>query len=140
MFDEAGPGNCSGCIFSGKYALTIALNVATRFPPTSTTGAPATAARDWDNQLVETSGPAAGPTPPLPITLLVNKDANCAVPTSPPFVEPGAGNANKNTDLEYRRWWVTRGSKESSTLRLTTWTSMVGRLATGGLGRSSPGR
>jgi len=47
----------------------------------------ATAALDWDGQLVQTSGPGS-PNPPLLITLLVNKDPTCFVPTSAPFVEP----------------------------------------------------
>jgi hypothetical protein len=100
MFDEApssGP-SCPQCIFSGNNALTIALNAGTKFPPSSTIGAAAFAARDWDDQRVETTGPSS-PTPPLPITVLVKKDPNCAVPTSPPFVEPTACDANKNKTL-----------------------------------------
>jgi Putative Flp pilus-assembly TadE/G-like len=82
VFDE-----CSNqCIFSGNNALTIALNAGTKFPP-GTSGSAATAAIDWNNQLVQTSGPAS-PTPPLLMTLLVNKDPSCFVPTSAPFQEP----------------------------------------------------
>lgn len=98
MFDEAGPGNCSSCIFSGNNALTIALNAGTRFPPDYAGGSPATAALDWDNQLVETSGPAS-PTPPLVITLLVQKDPDCYVPTTPPLWEPATCNAGKNKTI-----------------------------------------
>jgi hypothetical protein len=84
MFDE-----CSAqCIFSGNSAKTIALNAGAKFPP-GTAGASATAAVDWDGKLVQTSGPAS-PTPPLLITLLVNKDPSCFVPTSAPFQEPPA--------------------------------------------------
>lgn len=98
MFDETGPGNCSGCVFNGNNALTIALNAGTRFPPTFAGGSPATAAIDWNNQPVQTSGPES-PTPPLLMTLLVKKDPNCVVPTAPPFLEPSACNANKNKTL-----------------------------------------
>jgi len=100
MFDEAPASSppCPQCIFNGNNAQTIALNAGTKFPPSATTGTAATAARDWDNQLVETTGPTS-PTPPLPITLLVKKDPNCVVPTSPPFIEPTACDANKNKTL-----------------------------------------
>lgn len=98
MFDEAGPGNCPSCILSGNSALTIALNAGTRFPPTYAGGTPATAARDWTNQLVQTSGPD-GPTPPLLMTLLVKKDPTCFVPTSAPFTEPPACNAPQDKTL-----------------------------------------
>jgi Flp pilus assembly protein TadG len=98
MFDEAGPGNCSSCVFVGNNALSIALNAGTRFPATFGGGVPATAARDWDNQLVETSGPMS-PTPPLPLTMLVKKDSSCTVPTSAPFVEPSACNASRNQTI-----------------------------------------
>jgi hypothetical protein len=47
---------------------------------------------------VETSGPD-GPTPPILISVLVLKDPDCFVPTSPPFIEPGACNANKNKTI-----------------------------------------
>jgi hypothetical protein len=97
MFDEAGPGNCSSCVFSGNNALTIALNAGTKFPP-GTSGVGATAAHDWDDQLVQTSGPES-PTPPLLLTLLVLKDPDCFVPTSAPFIEPSACNAGKNKTL-----------------------------------------
>lgn len=95
MFDEAGPGNCSTCIFDGNNALTIALNAGTRFPPTYGGGAPALAARDWNNQPVQTTGL----TPELLITLLVKKDAACYVPPATSFVEPSGCNANKNKTL-----------------------------------------
>jgi hypothetical protein len=102
MFDERGPGNCSSCIFKGNNALTIALNAGTKFPASYGGGVAATAARDWDNQLVETTGPSS-PTPPLPISILVRRDtggpggtSGCFVPTSPPYIEPTACDANKN--------------------------------------------
>ncbi len=97
MFDETGPGNCSTCILSGNNALTIALNAGTRFPP-GAAGVAATAALDWDNQKVETSGPSS-PIPPLIMTLLVNKDVTCFVPTSAPFWEPAGCNAGKDKTL-----------------------------------------
>ncbi|MBA2718060.1 MAG: hypothetical protein H0U52_02290 [Chloroflexi bacterium] len=76
----------SQCIFSGNNAATIALNAGTKFPP-GAAGTGATAAVDWNGQLVQTSGPAS-PTPQLPMTLMVHKDPTCFVPTSPPFQEP----------------------------------------------------
>jgi hypothetical protein len=97
MFDEAGPGNCSSCIFSGNNAVTIALNAGSKYPP-GAAGTAATATVDYDNQLVETSG-ASSPTPPLVLTILVNKDPDCFVPTSAPFQEPPGCNANKNKTL-----------------------------------------
>jgi hypothetical protein len=84
MFDECN----NQCIFSGNNAVTIALNAGTKFPP-GTAGSAATASVDWNDQLVQTSGPAS-PTPPLLLTLLVNKNPACFVPTSPPFQEPAA--------------------------------------------------
>ena len=98
MFDEAGPGNCPSCIFSGNNALTIALNAGTKFPP-GTSGTAATAAIDWNNQLVQTSGPSS-PTPPLMMTVLVLKDSACYVPTPPQqLIEPSGCNADKNKTL-----------------------------------------
>jgi Flp pilus assembly protein TadG len=82
MFDEC----LNNCILNGNNSLAIALNAGTKFPP-GTAGVSATAALDWDGQLVQTSGPGS-PNPPLLITLLVNKDPTCFVPTSAPFVEP----------------------------------------------------
>jgi len=98
MFNEAGPGNCPSCSFSGNNALTIALNAGTRFPPPFGGGLPATAAIDWSGAPVETSGPD-GPTPAIIISVLVLKDPDCFVPTSPPFIEPGSCNANKNKTI-----------------------------------------
>jgi hypothetical protein len=98
MFNEAGPGNCPSCIFSGNNALTIALNAGTRFPPPFAGGASATAAIDWSGAAVQTSGPD-GPTPPILISVLVVKDPACVVPTSPPFYEPAGCNANKNKTM-----------------------------------------
>lgn len=82
MFDEC----ANQCIFDGNNAETIALNAGTKFPR-GTAGTGATAAIDWDNQPVITSGPSS-PTPPVLMTLLVVKDPTCYVPTSPPFLEP----------------------------------------------------
>ncbi|MDQ3128721.1 MAG: pilus assembly protein TadG-related protein [Chloroflexota bacterium] len=98
MFDEAGPGNCSTCIFSGNNAQTIALNSGTKYPASFGGGTAATAAIDWAGQLVQTSGPD-GPTPPILISVLVNKDAGCFVPTSAPFVEPTACDAGKDKTI-----------------------------------------
>jgi Putative Flp pilus-assembly TadE/G-like len=98
MFDETGPGNCSSCVFLGNNALTIALNAGTKFPP-GTNGTAATAAIDWDGQLVQTSGPSS-PTPPLIMTVLVRKDSACYVPTPPQqLIEPSGCDANKNKTL-----------------------------------------
>ena len=93
MFDEC----LNTCIFSGNNATTIALNAGTKFPPGSA-GVSATAAVDWAGQLVQTSGPSS-PTPPLLMTLMVNKDPGCIVPTSPPWIEPAACDAGKNRTL-----------------------------------------
>jgi hypothetical protein len=93
MFDETGPSNCGRCVFDGNNAETIALNAGSKFPR-GTAGTAATAAIDWDNQLVQTSG-ASSPTPPILMTLLVRKDTAgaggsqaCLVPTTTPFIEP----------------------------------------------------
>jgi hypothetical protein len=106
MFDEAGSGNCSSCIFSGNNALTIALNAGARFPATATTGLPAKAAIDWDGHRVETTGPSA-PTPPLPLTILVRHDLDgpggttgCYVPVAPqPLLEPATCQDNRNSTV-----------------------------------------
>jgi len=99
MFDECN----NQCIFNGNNALTISLNAGTRFP--TGTGSAATAAIDWNGQPVQTSGPS-GPTPAILMTLLVKKDTDgsggnpgCTVPTSGPFVEPPACDANKNKTI-----------------------------------------
>jgi hypothetical protein len=101
MFDECR----NTCTFAGNNFPTVALNAGTKFPASYTGGAAATAARDWDNQLVQTSGPDS-PTPPLPLTILVKKDTDgpggtqgCYVPTSAPFVEPAACNASNNQTI-----------------------------------------
>jgi len=94
MFDECR----NACIFSGNNAETIALNAGTRFPPSFGGGTAATAAVDWDSQLVQTSGPSS-PTPPLIITLLVIKDPDCYVPTTSPFIEPATCDANQNKTI-----------------------------------------
>ncbi len=104
MFDEAGPGNCSSCIFSGNNALTIALNAGTKFPY-GPAGTAATAAIDWSGQPLLTSGPES-PNPPAIITIFVKPDTNgpggsqaCVVPTSPPYVEPTGCNDNRNATV-----------------------------------------
>jgi hypothetical protein len=104
MFDEAGPGNCPSCIFSGNSADTLALNAGTKFPR-GTSGVGATAAIDWDNRRVETSGPAS-PTPAILMSLLVRKDTDgaggtseCVVPTSAPFIEPSGCRDGKNQTI-----------------------------------------
>jgi hypothetical protein len=91
MFDE-----CQNtCTFNGNNAVVIALNAGTRFPATYGGGQPATAAIDWQGQLVQTSGPSS-PTPPLLMSVLVLKDPACFVPTSPLFLEPPACEALKD--------------------------------------------
>jgi hypothetical protein len=104
MFDETGPGNCGQCVFTGNNALTIALNAGTKFPR-GTPGFGATAAIDWDNQLVQTSGPSS-PTPAILMTLLVKKDIAgtggiqaCVVPTTIPFTEPADCEDSKNQTI-----------------------------------------
>jgi hypothetical protein len=80
MFDEA-PNLTTA--FDGNSAAAIALNAGTRFPPSYAGGTPASAAIDWNNQPVQTSG-ASSPSPAILITLYVNPDTNCTVqPTEP---------------------------------------------------------
>jgi hypothetical protein len=96
MFDECN----NQCTFSGNNAVTIALNAGNKFPA-GTSGTAALAALDWDNKPVQTSGPSS-PTPPLLMTILVNEDPDCYVPTSPPFQEPLAcdpGTHNKTINI-----------------------------------------
>jgi hypothetical protein len=93
MFDECFN---SQCILTGNNAQTIALNVGNKYPP-GTGGTSALAARDWDNQPVQTSGPMS-PTPPILMSLLVNKDPTCFV-TAFPLQEPAGCNADKNKSL-----------------------------------------
>jgi hypothetical protein len=96
MFDEC----LNSCTFNGNSALTIALNAGNKYPP-GTAGTGATAAIDWNNQLVQTSGPSS-PTPPVPLTILVTKDPSCFVPTTAPFIEPAGcdpGTHNKTINL-----------------------------------------
>ncbi len=95
MFNEAGPGNCPSCIYDGNNALTTAINAGTKFPASFGGGTAATAAIDWAGNPVQTSGPS-GPTPPILMSMLVVKDPNCFVPTSPPFIEPAICDANRN--------------------------------------------
>lgn len=94
------------CTFAGNSpSLVVALNAGTKFPATYGGGVAATAAHDWDDQLVQTSGPSS-PTPPILISLLVKRDRDgpafgsaCVVPTSAPFVEPAACDANHNQTI-----------------------------------------
>jgi hypothetical protein len=96
MFDECGSGS-SHCIFTGNNALTIALNVGTKYPP-GASGTSANAAHDWNDQAVQTSGPSS-PTPAILMTLLVKKDsANCFV-TTYPASEPNSCNDSNNKTL-----------------------------------------
>lgn len=94
VFDECSNVQCN---FNGNNALAIALNMGSAYPP-GTSGVRATAAIDWAGNPVQTSGPTS-PTPPLLMTLLVNKDPNCYVPTSPPWQEPSSCDASKNQTL-----------------------------------------
>jgi hypothetical protein len=100
MFDEC---SNSHCVFTGNNALTIALNAGSKYPP-GTTGTSAIAARDWNNRAIETSGPGS-PTPPILMTLMVNKDTNgpggtqgCTIPAYPGR-EPDTCDAAKNKTL-----------------------------------------
>jgi hypothetical protein len=95
MFDECGSGS-SHCILSGNNAVTFALNSGTKFPA-GTTGVPARAAHDWNDQAVQTSGPSS-PTPAILMSLLVKKDASCSVPTYPQ-PEPNSCNDSNNKTL-----------------------------------------
>jgi hypothetical protein len=92
MFDECN----NQCVFNGTGAETLALNVGSKFPP-GTSGTAAVAARDWNDQPVETTGPSA-PTPHILMTLLVNKDTSCAVPAYP-GQEPNLCDASKDKTL-----------------------------------------
>jgi hypothetical protein len=99
MFDECN----NQCIFSGNSALTIALNAGTKYPP-GTAGTSATAAHDWNDQAVVTSGPSS-PTPPILLTLMVKKDTDgpggtqaCIVPAYPGR-EPDDCDASHNTTI-----------------------------------------
>ncbi len=99
QFVDAGPGDCAGCILDGNNAVVIALNAGTKYPPTFAGGTAATAAIDFQGLKVETSGPS-GPTPPLPITILVDKDPGCYVPVPPAsLLEPSSCNADKNKTI-----------------------------------------
>jgi Putative Flp pilus-assembly TadE/G-like len=99
MFDECN----NQCTFNGNSALTIALNAGNKYPP-GTSGTSATAAHDWNDQAVETTGPSA-PTPHILMTLLVKKDTDgpggtpgCYVPAYPDR-EPDTCNATNNRTL-----------------------------------------
>ena len=92
MFDECN----NQCTLNGNNAFIFSVNAGTKFPPTFSGGVGATAAIDWAVIPVITSGPLS-PNPPLLISILVKKDPTCSVPTSPPFQEPAACDANHNT-------------------------------------------
>jgi Flp pilus assembly protein TadG len=92
MFDECN----NQCTFNGNNAFVVAINAGTKFPPTYAGGIAARPAIDWDGQQVVTSGPNS-PDPPILISILVKKDPNCFVPTSPPFQEPAACDAQHDT-------------------------------------------
>lgn len=94
VFDECSNVQCN---FKGNNALTIALNVGTAFPPGSA-GIHALAAIDWAGNPVITSGPSS-PSPALIMTILVNKDSGCYVPTTGPWQEPASCNASANQTL-----------------------------------------
>ena len=98
MFDEAGPGNCPSCVLSGQSALTIALNVGTRFPPTYTGGARGDGGRRLGRS---TRGDqwSGWPDATDPDDAAGQKDPTCTVPTSGPFVEPAACNASRNKTI-----------------------------------------
>jgi hypothetical protein len=108
MFDEApGTVNCPGCNLNGNSADTIALNAGTKFP-SGTPGSAATAAIDWNNQLVRTSGPSS-PTPQILMSILVKKDTDsasvsggsgCVIPISVPFIEPSDCNDSNNKTVK----------------------------------------
>jgi len=93
MLDECN----NACNFQSNSSPGIVLNAGSKFPVSASSGTPATAAIDWDNQLVQTSGPSS-PTPPLLMTLLVKRDPACTVPTSPPFFETSPCQSNDNQD------------------------------------------
>ncbi|HTK44799.1 MAG TPA: hypothetical protein VL749_05570, partial [Patescibacteria group bacterium] len=95
MFDECSTSHCN---LDANNAYAFALNAGTRFPATYTAGTPATAAIDWSGSRVETTG-SSSPTPALPLTLLVRKDSNCFVPTSPPFEESGSCREQDNKTI-----------------------------------------
>ena len=128
MFDEC---STSGCTFSGNNAFVLALNAGTRFPPSFSGGSPATAAIDWAGNLVQTSG-AASPTPPILITLLVNKDPSCFVPTAPPWQEPAACDAlhNKTVSVAGSGGLVLEGVQYMPTdnVEITGGSSSTGRI------------
>jgi len=99
MFDECN----NQCTFSANNAVTVALNAGSKYPP-GTSGTSATAALDWNNQLVQTSGPSS-PTPPVLMTLMVRKDIGgpggtqgCVVPPYPDR-EPDDCDASDNTTI-----------------------------------------
>jgi hypothetical protein len=92
MFDECN----NKCTFNGNNAFVIAINAGTRFPPTFSGGTKANPAIDWSGLPVVTSGPDS-PSPAVLISVMVRKDPRCSVPTAPPWTEPTACDANKNT-------------------------------------------
>jgi hypothetical protein len=96
VFDE---NNNQPGILDANNAEAIALNAGTQFPNLSSGGAVAAAARDWNNQPVQTSGPDS-PNPPLPITLYVKRDTACYVPVAPQdLIEPTSCDANDDKTI-----------------------------------------
>lgn len=95
MFDECN----NACTFKSNSSPGTSLNAGTKFPSSASSGTSALAARDWNNQPVQTSGPSS-PTPPILITLIVRKDSGCYVPVSPqPLIEPGSCNDSNNKTI-----------------------------------------
>lgn len=90
----SGTGCSPGCAFTAQSAGLVALNAGAAHP-TVGAGAPATAAEHWDGTRVQTNGD-----PPVPMTLIVNKDPRCVVGTTEPadcpvntqLSLPGGGN------------------------------------------------
>jgi hypothetical protein len=94
MFNEC----LNTCIFDGTAAQTIALNVGTKYPPPTSSGVSATAAHDWNDQPVQTSGPGS-PSPAILMTLLVKPDLSCLPVPVFPALEPPACDASRNKTL-----------------------------------------
>lgn len=92
------PGNGPGqCAWSAESATLISLNAGSAYPP-GTGGSFATGAEGWDGVIAETSGPYS-PNPALPLSVVVEPDPDCYVPTSAPFIEPSSCDAGKDKTL-----------------------------------------
>lgn len=98
VFQECRNPPPSDCALSAESAGLISINIGDALPGT-TGGSEATAAIGWDGVPVETSGNAS-PNPPLLMSLVVVPDPTCFVPTSAPFIEPPACDANENKTLQ----------------------------------------